>query len=160
MNIPKALSTQAGAALLIIFAIILAIAGLHAQTPTPSVTSTPTPVPDTFKKIMIQAFTNSLTRAAKSSEGTFRTNLYLPDSAKSAVEKELQQLQGQQQTKIPDNWIIVFYEPLPPAKRTSPVKFIPNPQNDSYHVFYLPPVDDKPHTYDLHLMCCYDPWQP
>ena len=112
----------------------------------------------------IDAFDKALTRAGW--DEAFRKRLIAsPASAKAAV-AEIAEI------NIPDNRVIVFYEPQGPKpaaveKKPGAAMFTAGRASDTQssenvHVFFLPPLtpDDqsKKYTYEQCFMCCYDMW--
>jgi hypothetical protein len=112
----------------------------------------------------IVVFDKALTRAGW--DEAFRKRLTdSPASAKAAV-AEIGEID------IPDNRVIVFYEPQgpkrPAADKAGPRAMVAagaageSQSSENVHVFYLPPFnkDDqsKKYTYEQFFMCCYDPW--
>jgi hypothetical protein len=107
----------------------------------------------------IDAFDAALTRAGH--DAAFRKRLTdSPESAKAAV-AEVGKI------SIPDDRVIVFYEPQPPKSPPAMAPKIARTAGDSHssenvHVFYLPPFNEQgteiQYTYDEFFMCCYDQW--
>jgi hypothetical protein len=111
----------------------------------------------------INAFSAALTRGAR--DEVFRKRLTSsPDSAKAAV-AEIGNID------IPDDRVIVFYEPQPPkaaaVEKASARKQVAaggSTSSENIHVFYLPPLNPEDTTteykYAEFFMCCYDQWEP
>jgi len=109
----------------------------------------------------ILTFDAVLTKAAH--DPAFRARLIeSPDSAKKAV-SEVGNI------SIPDNRVIVFYEPqgrggIQPAAAIAANAAALNwgsRQNENIHVFVLPPADSdatKKYHYEDYMMCCYPVW--
>ena len=153
----------------IVCAIALVALPLFAQ-PSPSPAATQWPTVAERPKVK-DGFTKAITRSATDKQ--FREDLVkFTDQAtvKRRVEEELHKVAGAETMVIPAEIVIIFYIPqvttaslrdreIPKAVK----KFLAQDQvqNRNYHVFYLPtydPQDTATHTYDTHIMCCYNPW--
>lgn len=86
-------------------------------------------------------------------------------NVRDAVQKEIRHIPGLEQEIIPDEIVMIFYNPqtvdgnkqMPPAVTA----FLEENENRNYHVFALPlydPKDTATHKYDNHIKCCYRPW--
>jgi hypothetical protein len=119
----------------------------------------------------IKAFDAALTRAARDEAFRHRVTSS-PASAKAAV-AEIGNID------IPDDRVIVFYEPQAPKSDAAPSALgaenvaaqmeaaVPVPMagsssSENVHVFYLPPLNPEDTTteykYEEFFMCCYDQW--
>ena len=156
------------ASALIVFAGILTVSGLMAQTQDNQTKEAPVGWPEMAPYYAaIRAFDAALTRAGW--DLNFRQRLIKsPDSAKEAVAEE-------GNIKIPASKVIVFYETQPPkpdatksvsaddSGYTAVHLLSESKSNENIHVFYLPPFkkDDrtKNYKYKDYFMCCYQYWR-
>jgi hypothetical protein len=138
----------------------------------PSPSPTPPQWPTLAERPNVKAgFTKAITRSATDEQ--FRADLVkFTDQAtvKRRVEEELHKVAGAKDMVIPPEIVMIFYIPQVTTKSmtdrqmpTAVKEFLGQDevQNRNYHVFYLPtynPQDTAEHTYDTHIMCCYNPW--
>jgi hypothetical protein len=163
--IDKPKSTRWLACAFILCGAVLTISPFFGQTPSPA-----PQWPSTQDRPKVKVgFTRALNRAAR--EKDYRKALLdftKPDLVRAKVQEELRKVPGCENTTIPTEIMLVFYEPQPSGVHLAPSPmpkemkdFLEQWENRNVHVFYLPDFnvnDTTDHPYDVHIMCCYRPW--
>jgi hypothetical protein len=153
INTVRSRLSQRVAQTLAVLAATLFVSVVAGQSPSPSPTPTWPPPNGSPEKNRV---VSTIAQLLKDSVGNtaLKKDLSSCASAKDVVQGRLGA-----SVKLPDEVVIVFYEPQGPFTPGS----LSYPKNGFYSIFYLPPTTVDPSLSDIevfrkYFVCCYQPW--